>query len=186
MEGSITMRFRASTVSPQRLRAHYVLTIKGVIVDTIFLEFDKERYENLYELLQENALMLDGTSPTFAYKNQMYAPLGYRLSKEDNRAIHPALLQRVIDYFDRIDFDLIVQRNRIDNYIGNILLFSKHISDVKAILPHRFHKPILEVDLDIFNIGNEASVEEIEDFKERNRVGIVELQRLFLTDLLML
>ena len=180
------MRFRASAVSPQRLRAHYVLAIKGIIVHTIFLEFDEERYENLYELLQENATMLDGVTPTFAYKNQMYAPLGYRLSKQDNRAIHPELLQRVIDYFDRIDFDLIVQRNRIDNYVGNILLFAQHINDVKAILPHRFHKPILEVDLDIFNIGNEASVEEIEDFKERNRVGIVELQRLFLTDLLML
>ena len=186
MEGSTTMRFRSSTVSPQRFRAQYVLAVKSLIVDTIFLEADKERYEQLYALLHENAALLGGCSLTFAFKKQMYAPAGYRPSKIDNRSIHPAMLERVIEYFDRFDFDIIIQRNRVDNFVGNVLLFANHLTDLKALIPKRFHKPLEEVDQDVFNVGNEASAEMLEEFKNKNRVGIVELQRLFLSDLLML
>lgn len=186
MEGSTTMRFRSSTVSPQRLRAQYVLAVRSAVVDTIFLEFDKETYSRLDELLHENALMLGGVTPTFAYKNQLHVPYGHKPSPADNRAIHPDLLQKVIEHFDRIDFDLIVQRNRVDNYISNILVFAQNLTDLKALIPKRFHRPLMEVDEDVFNIGNGASVDAIEEFKHKNRVGLVELQRLFLADLLML
>ena len=179
------MRFRSSTVSPQRFRAQYVLAVRNAVVDTIFLEFDKETYSRLDELLHENALMLGGVTPTFAYKNQMYTP-GYRPLPTDNRAIHPDMLQKVIEHFDRIDFDLIVQRNRVDNYISNILIFAQNLTDLKALIPKRFHRPLMEVDEDVFNLGNGASADAIEEFKHKNRVGLVELQRLFLTDLLML
>ena len=120
------------------------------------------------------------------YKGIFYVASWYSPDREnDNRDIHQSLLPAVLEFMNRTDFNEIVQKNRISNYLDKALLFAGHVDDLYEVIPAQYHHLLARVSAELYNIREPASEDQINQFKEKNISGRIEFNKLFLEDLLM-
>lgn len=176
------------TPAEERARNQYLRNLHIQIVDEVFDVYNRERQDKLYRLIQENTNLLrnDGITAnhSFMYAGEFYSFAYYTPKNECNRLIHSSMMKPIAEFMGKKDFNLIEQRQKIGNYIINVLLFAKHVYDIQELIPDKFrihHNP----DPSIFDTGPPATEEELEQFRTRNISGLLEFKRMFLEELLM-
>ncbi len=174
-------------------RNAYLIQVRDAYMSNIFQAYENEQKEILYRLIQENtnAIRRDTAysngmyiSQSFMYKGEFYRINPYYSDPTHNRIIHPSMMKKIVAFMDKKDFNLEEQRQRIQNYIINVLLFSKHAYDVDELIPRQFRNSFY-IDMALFNIGSPATPEELDKFRFNNKAGLVEFKRMFLEELLM-
>jgi len=162
-----------------------------MFINFIFNEYHHDRLQLLDELCVNNALQLAGggmsemPTPTFMYHGELHSASWHAKRSTDNRIIHPSMMDKIADYFERIDFDMLERTNRVKNYVDNVLLHGQNITDIYQLIPGRFHKVIEDINSEVYNVGDPLSPDQLEQFKMKNRAGLVELQKLLLEELLL-
>ena len=182
------MRLRASN-TPNYHRNMLLKRSSELIMYFIFQEYTHDRIRLLDDLCVENAIKIDSQTntctATFMYKGEMHKASWYTFRKGDNREIHPSMMEKIAHYFEVVDFDMVERSNRIKNYVDNVLLHGKHISDIQQLIPGRYHKVIEDINPEVYNIGDPLSPDQIEQIKNKFKPGLVELQKLLLEELLL-
>jgi len=184
------MRIRASN-TPNYQRNQLLKHSSEMMMYFIFVEYHRDRIKLLDELCVENAMRIAGSptaempTPTFMYHGTLYAASWHNKRSTDNREIHPAVMPKIADYFDKTDFDMLERTNRVKNYVDNVLLYGKHVEDIYQLIPGRFHKVIEDINPDVYNVGDPLSPDQLEQFKNKFKAGQVELQKLLLEELLL-
>ena len=171
-----------------RQRSQYLRSIQADLLEDILANHHQEQLDTLEGLIRENTYLLGQVKPTtfsFMYAGEFYRSANSARSREDNRAIHPSMMSRIIEFVQDKDFNFATQKSQVENYVANALTFSKHKNDLIELIPGRFHTILNQINEDWFNIGPAANSEAIEQFKKLNRKGLVEFQRLFLENLLL-
>lgn len=180
-----------STAQSQlKQRNYYVRYIQKGLIEQILKDHFQERQNLLEELIQENTFLLNiqnpGTiTPTFMYGGEFYRSLNWFANREDNRAIHPQMMERITEFVHDKDFNFAVQKSHVESYVANTLMFAKNKNDLFELIPGKFHTILREINEDMFNIGPAADKADIDQFKKTHHRGLVEFQRLFLEALLL-
>jgi hypothetical protein len=178
--------------SEHEKRNMYLVQLRDAYMSNIFQAYENEQKEILYRLIQENThavrndpdtLVGSYISRSFMYKGEFYRNNSYP-QPSDNRIIHPSMMKKIVAFMDKKDFNLEEQRQRIQNYIINVLLFAKHSYDVDELIPSKFRSNWYNI-TSLFNIGSPATPEELDKFRFNNKAGLVEFKRMFLEELLM-
>lgn len=184
------MRIRALN-TPNYQRNQLLRYSSEMLIYFIFNEYHRDRIKLLDELCVENAMRIAGSptaempTPTFMYHGELHSASWYVKRHTDNREIHPAVMAKIADYFEKTDFDMLERTNRVKNYVDNVLLHGQNITDIYQLIPGRFHKVIEDINSEVYSIGDPLSPDQLEQFKMKNRAGLVELQKLLLEELLL-
>lgn len=169
-------------------RSVYMRTLLVNYINAIFTAYNKEQADILYRLIQDNtrAFLREGVIvyPSFMYNGEIFPYSPNRGTNKYNRLIHPTMMKQITEFMNKKNFDMIQQRQRIEGYIINVLLFAKHINDILELIPDKFNREVSLVTAHI-NVGPPATVDEIQTFRDANIVGLTEFKRMFLEDLLM-
>jgi len=176
------------TLGELKIRNRYLLAIRESFENTVYQQRDLAKAERIEEAITKNTRLLGGNvSPTFIYKGVIYQSWYYGRQRgvEYNRQIHPDALADVIFAIDNQDFDVLVEERKVMNYISNTLGISQHINDLLTLIPDRIHSPISQINTQFFNIGEPMTEEQLSQFKEDNRSGLIAFKRLFLERLIM-
>ena len=177
---------RVLLMSPKQIRNMYLMEIRDILVNESRRIFQADLQQQIDLLAEENANLLFSTTPTFTYRGKRYAASWHQnLPGIENVQIHPSMLEKISKVLDSNDFDAVISEGRIKNFMDNVLLFAGHIDDLVKILPGRLHHVLVNINADIYNVRNPATPDQIEQFKTKNKSGLVEFNKLFLEDLLM-
>jgi hypothetical protein len=168
-----------------RFRDEYLCVIQEALELNIYAERLKARAEAIDALAYKNAALIGDASPSFVYKDKMYNAITYHPKPGSNKAIHPDLIDEVCDVLDKEEYEVVVEENRVKNYIRNVLAACRHIDDLRALIPGRIAKPLQQVKEDVINIGSPMSEEQIDKFKEAHENEYGAFKRLFLMRLLL-
>jgi hypothetical protein len=171
--------------SPEYQRNAYIRVIQKTLIEQIFKTYHAEQRDLLEDLIRENTRLLNAHSLSFMYNGVFYRSVACARNKDDNRIIHPSMMNSITVHLENKNFNHAQQKSQIENYVANSLIFAKHLSDLFELFPDKFHFILKEINGDWFNISSPASEAEIDQFKKLNRRGLVEFQRMFLAQLLM-
>jgi hypothetical protein len=177
----------ALTLGEIKTRNKYLLTIRSVFERTVYEQRDLAKAERIEEAIAKNTRLLGDVSPTFIYKGVIYQAWYYGRQKGFawNRQIHPDALADVIFAIDNQDFDVLIEEKKVMNYISNALGISQHVNDLFCLIPDRIHSPIRSINTQYFTIGEPMTEDQLSQFKEDNRSGLIAFKRLFLERLIM-
>lgn len=176
-------------ISPHNQRMHYIHKLHKQLVYNVFTTYNNNRINYLNELTAENAELIEketnhDVTHTFMYNGVFYKATHEGIYGYSNKAIHPSMMDKVKFYVSQTDFDHKVQEGIIKNYIGKVLVIAQNGTDLYSLIPVQFHQAIPQLSSDLFNIGECLTDEQVEEFKTKNRKGLVEFQKLILEDLL--
>lgn len=156
-------------------------------MDYMFAARDENIKQALQMVARENQLLLQCRTGTFMYEGTWYDDGAYDYSRArdaSNRTLHPSKLPEVQALLQAKDFDTQVERSKMDNYVGNLLIEAAHVDDLRRLIPGYIMVNYDGIDELVFNVGDPMTEDQAKAFEERNKEGLFAFNCMHLTTLI--
>lgn len=156
-------------------------------MDHMFEARDGTIKQSLRMLARENQLLLQCKTGTFMYDGTWYDDGAFDYSRSRdmcNRTLHPDKVPEVQALLQAKDFDSQVERSKMDNYVGNLLIEAAHIDDLHRLIPGYIMVNYDGIDTSIFNTGDPMTEDQAKAFENRNKEGLIAFNCMHLTNLI--
>lgn len=170
----------------ERQRRYYIADIPGLLLYGVNKHRIESKQNAIWQLCMDNQSMLGCRSNTFVYESQFYTA-GDSIKRRDmpNRELHPKLRPVMKEIMEDDDFEQRIEDNKLSHYFDQLVIATGNLADLSALLPWQLHSLLDQVNPDIFNIRPPMSKAELDEFKERNIIGVRCITELYIKKLLL-
>lgn len=168
----------------EQKRMEYLRKTQKIILDSLYKHIEKKLEKCMWEIAEENQVLVKGNSPTFFFNGRWWPISNHEYPKECNKILHHSLYSKTQKIIDALDIKNDAIRIGVETVIGNFLSISGHEEDIKKLFPESIQSFIPLIDPEIFNIKDPLSDDVIKEVLLKNEINIRYLKRLLITQVL--
>lgn len=176
-------RYKKKPRNKDQERMFYIRSLQNQIVADLFAHQKKEFERVMWDIAEENQTLLGTRTNTFMWDGQWY-PIP-NPPKDCNKTLHPTLRAKVYKLMSAVNPHDADMEAGINTLIANALTTARNHFDLDRLLPSKAMEMVSYIDPAVFNIGASLSDDEVDAFKETNKINLKYLKRTIMLQLLL-
>jgi len=146
--------------------------------------------KSLVAIAYQNQKILNAITPTFMFQGDLYPKSltpGLLSGIIPNKILHPTLYHKVFNLLNKESEEQEYSRIRIQHYVTLVIDIANNVTDFKKLIPETIYQYLITecFMIETGPISPSLSANTITEFKKKNKKGLAEINKIFLTQLLL-